>query len=957
MARFHLRTLGGLSLHEGSPDEPAVLGASKSLAVLVYLARAPGRAALRSHLSELLWPGLPRKKARRALRQCLYYLTQRAGTELWAADDGRLSLADGKLEVDVWTLDRALEEERWADAVEVYGGPFMAGFDGKAGLEFEHWAEAQHERVWAGVKAACHRLVEEALQGEPADPARAVRYAARCVDLNPLDERAQEALVRAHLTAGDRVEAFRAYEAYRTLLREELGEVPGPELAYRTEEIRAALFGKHPEGARRAPERRTPEVVRQPGEPGGEEPIWPGQPHHDLRTAAGTGAEGRSPPEDAVMAGGGAPPGPPPSGPADAAPASGDTFPPGWRGLAWGLLGAAAAVVIMMVGAGWQGTGARAREADPGAAPVVDLLIARTGNGPHGGRTDSAVDVRVGGASRVTVTEVARDTGNIVVSPDGHRSTVHLSGAHGVDIGVRDGSGPVRKLTDAPADEWPLEWSPDGRYLLYHYGVRLQADRLFVSRLAVADAITGRVTRFPVVQPTRADSQGTWSPTGTAIAFRGTLDGHSHVYVADVDGRHQVEVSGGPGPDAQPAWSPDGRLLAFASKRNGSWDLYVVRPDGSGLQQLTYAPGDETSPVWLSGHEIAYVADRGGESDLWSVDLTARSVRRLTRQGDLSGVFRTRRTRNPDLVTRVRIEPRFRTVSPGQVIDFRGRALDRAGHPAPPAAARLRWSTTDTSVVRLDREGRARVLGPGPAEVVVSAGGWRADTLRLGSAMLTDMDPPLLLDEDWSGGIDTRRWIRAGLPLPRVVAARGRFARAFLNDGDANYGSGVLSRADVPLSDGITIAWWARLPFDGRNFERLGVGLTTGTSPRPEDRGPPHADVVMFSTPSHGIGALVAAGAGTRQRGQVAVPLPDDPAAWHRYALEVRPDGTVLYVLDGRLRWRSEPGFVSPVPAHARLTIFGNSLSAPFVAGPVKVWRGVRWRLPGTPAQAKLARR
>ena len=566
MARFHLRTLGGLSLHEGSPDEPAVLGASKSLAVLVYLARAPGRAALRSHLSELLWPGLPRKKARRALRQCLYYLTQRAGTELWAADDGRLSLADGKLEVDVWTLDRALEEERWADAVEVYGGPFMAGFDGKAGLEFEHWAEAQHERVWAGVKAACHRLVEEALQGEPADPARAVRYAARCVDLNPLDERAQEALVRAHLAAGDRVEAFRAYEAYRTLLREELGEVPGPELAYRTEEIRAALFGKHPEGARRAPERRTPEVVQLPREPGGEEPIWPGQPHHDLRTAAGTGAEGRSPPEDAVMAGGGAPPGPPPSGPAAAAPASRDAFPPGWRGLAWGLLGAAAAVVIMTLGAGSRRTEARAREADPADA-AVQLLAARTGSDPHGEREDSAFRVTVPASGPASLEPIHRPPRTNLASPDGRRIALHLRGPHGADIGVRDAEGPVRTLVAGVPDEWPTAWSPDGRYLLYCYGARLRNDSLFVERLAVADARTGMLQHWPVLRPDLSVKQGTWSPTGTAVAFIGVVGSDSALYVADADGRRQHRVSGATGPDRDPAWSPDGRLLAFASRK------------------------------------------------------------------------------------------------------------------------------------------------------------------------------------------------------------------------------------------------------------------------------------------------------------------------------------------------------------------------------------------------------
>jgi len=946
VARFHLRTLGGLSLHEGSPHEPAVLGASKSLAVLVYLARAPGRAALRSHLSELLWPGLPRKKARRALRQCLYYLTQRAGTELWAADDGRLSLADGKLEVDVWTLDRALEEERWADAVEAYGGPFMAGFDGKAGLEFEHWAEAQHERVWAGVKAACHRLVEESLQGEPADPAKAVRYAARCVDLNPLDERAQEALVRAHLAAGDRVEAFRAYEAYRTLLREELGEVPGPELAFRTEEIRAALFGRHPAGARAAAERRTPEVVRLPRKTAGEDgPVWPGQPHHDLRTAAGTGAEGRSPPEPGATAGGGEPPAPP------EAPGAAEPFPLGWRGLAWGLLGAAAAVVVMTLGARSSRTKARAREADP-PDPVVRLLAARVGDDPHGEREDSAYRVSVPRSGAPSLEMIARPPRTDLASPDGRRIALHLRGPHGADIGVRDGEGPVRTLVAGIPDEWSTAWSPDGRYLLYCYGARLRGDSLFVERLAVADAETGMLQHFPVLAPAMTARDGTWSPAGTAIAFIGVVGADSGLYVADVDGRRQVRIPGTPGPDRNPAWSPDGRLLAFASRHDGSWDLYLVRPDGTGLRQLTFSMGDETSPTWLSGHELAYVEDRGGVSDLWAVDLTTRSARRLSQAGDVAAARLAPRGLTRSRVERVRIEPRDRAVSPGQAIDLRARVTDAAGKKVPPVAARLRWSSSDTSVLRVGPDGRGRVVGEGEAKLVASAGGWRADTLRVTSAALAETSAPLALSEDWTTGLDTARWTPFGDPAPEVVAGTGPSGHAFLNDGDANYDSGVLSRRAVPLSRGVTVEWWASLPMTGQHYQALVVGLSSEPGVDPNDRNGPVMDVLRFGAEGNPSGTWIQRQTDGTPRAKV--PLPDHPDAWHRYALELRPDGTVLYLIDGRLRWRSRPGFVDSIPSEARLRLSGRSLHTRILTGPVRVWQGVRWALPdaGTEGRA-----
>lgn len=50
------------------------------------------------------------------------------------------------------------------------------------------------------------------------------------MELNPLDETAQRTLIRAQRAAGGRVGAYRSYERYRTLLREELGAEPGEEL-------------------------------------------------------------------------------------------------------------------------------------------------------------------------------------------------------------------------------------------------------------------------------------------------------------------------------------------------------------------------------------------------------------------------------------------------------------------------------------------------------------------------------------------------------------------------------------------------------------------------------------------------------------------------------------------------------------------------------------------------------
>src|SRR5919201_42308 len=66
--------------------------------------------------------------------------------------------------------------------------------------------------------------------------------------------------------------------------------------------------------------------------------------------------------------------------------------------------------------------------------------------------------------------------------------------------------------------------------------------------------------------------------------------------------RHQA------GLDRMPRWSPDGKRIAFVSNRSGDWQIWTINPDGSGLQQLTYTSSGRTLyPVWSpDGTRLAY---------------------------------------------------------------------------------------------------------------------------------------------------------------------------------------------------------------------------------------------------------------------------------------------------------------------------------------------------------------
>ncbi|HSG82770.1 MAG TPA: BTAD domain-containing putative transcriptional regulator, partial [Gemmatimonadota bacterium] len=225
---FYLKTLGELSLHASGPKGPPLLRNSKPLAVLAYLATAPNFSARRDHLAQLLWPESDAGHARSSLRQALHYISQRVGQPLVQTTDWTIELDAAELDVDLWEFERALKAEDYAHAVELYAGPFVPGLERKSGAEFEGWIESQDEQLRAGLDVAYTRLVGDAMARDW--PSTAVEYGRLFVELNPLNEVAQLAYVRALKAAGDQIGALRAYRSYRSLLREALHDVPSEEL-------------------------------------------------------------------------------------------------------------------------------------------------------------------------------------------------------------------------------------------------------------------------------------------------------------------------------------------------------------------------------------------------------------------------------------------------------------------------------------------------------------------------------------------------------------------------------------------------------------------------------------------------------------------------------------------------------------------------------------------------------
>ena len=241
MATTRVYLTGGLAVERDGvlADHDALTGRQPAL-VLTALAWHAGTAVERDTLVEVLWEERSRPASwetavativsglRHALEPCglvidsarrAYRLATQDGDDLWIdVDAARRALhqAEGAIHGD-----RMQEVYAWTGVVtSITRRTLLAGIEGT-------WPDARRQE-----------LLELRLRGLDCairfcrwngEHSAAVAYARTMLELDPLREPSQRALMEAQLAAGDRASALRTYEACRRLLAEQLGTDPSAE--------------------------------------------------------------------------------------------------------------------------------------------------------------------------------------------------------------------------------------------------------------------------------------------------------------------------------------------------------------------------------------------------------------------------------------------------------------------------------------------------------------------------------------------------------------------------------------------------------------------------------------------------------------------------------------------------------------------------------------------------------
>lgn len=166
-------------------------------------------------------------------------------------------------------------------------------------------------------------------------------------------------------------------------------------------------------------------------------------------------------------------------------------------------------------------------------------------------------------------------------------------------------------------------FSPDGRWILFTMSTAGNAD---IYRVASTGGSPQRLTSGPGI-----DTGGSYSPDGSRIVFESDRSGTQQLYVMNADGSNQQRISFGGGRYATPVWSPRGDLIAF-TRMGGGFRIGVMNPSGGGERLLTESWGDE-APSWSpNGRALMFfrgAQGRSGKSDVWAVDLTGKTSRRI----------------------------------------------------------------------------------------------------------------------------------------------------------------------------------------------------------------------------------------------------------------------------------------------------------------------------------------
>jgi DNA-binding SARP family transcriptional activator/TolB-like protein len=231
MTELEVALLGGLRLRH-SDGGLIELAGEKGPQLLARLACTPGTKHRRDTLQAVLWPDSDRPHAQGNLRFVLHQLRKLlGGSERPLRSDSRSVWLDpDRVAVDVLRFEALAAEgtlEALAAACNLYRGDLLSDAVDLS-PEYEDWLLPERERLRDVARSAFWNLFS--LRQWRGEVMEAKACAQRYLAIDPYCERMHAALMRLHLTQGERALAAGRYGEFRARLARDLQILPGAEI-------------------------------------------------------------------------------------------------------------------------------------------------------------------------------------------------------------------------------------------------------------------------------------------------------------------------------------------------------------------------------------------------------------------------------------------------------------------------------------------------------------------------------------------------------------------------------------------------------------------------------------------------------------------------------------------------------------------------------------------------------
>lgn len=124
--------------------------------------------------------------------------------------------------------------------------------------------------------------------------------------------------------------------------------------------------------------------------------------------------------------------------------------------------------------------------------------------------------------------------------------------------------------------------------------------------------------------------QPAWSPNGLQLVFTSPCQSDTEEYPGsslwlisfneedNISDQIPLQTLPGGGGDYDPAWAPDGEQIAFTSRRDGRSQVYIMNLDGTGLVNLNEDLAYNRQPAWSpDGKRILFTTSRARNKEIW----------------------------------------------------------------------------------------------------------------------------------------------------------------------------------------------------------------------------------------------------------------------------------------------------------------------------------------------------